>query len=186
MNYDYETIVAACKVEADRQLVGPEEHQALVHAYITAMTFMPHHRSHIDMDELLLLARIIEPTDNAEGFRKTPVIFKDISMGLTPDLIEDTLWVLINNQQNMTTDQIIKELLDIHPFRDGNGRLAFIYYNLMEDICNPQPLPDYYDEHKSAHDAGARLLRAIFGKQEPEEDTYSLTDLGEDVLKDVT
>jgi len=42
-------------------------------------------------------------------------------------------------------DSLIKTLLDIHPFVDGNGRVASILRNLMiGSMDDPQPLPYYY------------------------------------------
>jgi hypothetical protein len=42
-------------------------------------------------------------------------------------------------------DQLIKQLLDIHPWADGNGRTASILRNWMLGTLNdPTPLPYYY------------------------------------------
>jgi len=42
-------------------------------------------------------------------------------------------------------DSLIKQLLDIHPFADGNGRTASILRNRMLGTLNdPTPLPFYY------------------------------------------
>jgi hypothetical protein len=42
-------------------------------------------------------------------------------------------------------DPLIKSLLDIHPWVDGNGRTASILRNwMLNTLDNPQPLPYYY------------------------------------------
>lgn len=46
-----------------------------------------------------------------------------------------------------TTDPIIKQLLDIHPWADGNGRTASILRNwMLGTMDDPTPLPYYYGE----------------------------------------
>lgn len=45
------------------------------------------------------------------------------------------------------TDQLIKQLLDIHPWADGNGRTASILRNwMLGTLDDPEPLPYYYGE----------------------------------------
>lgn len=45
------------------------------------------------------------------------------------------------------TDQLIKQLLDIHPWVDGNGRTASILRNwMLGTLDDPSPLPYYYSE----------------------------------------
>lgn len=42
---------------------------------------------------------------------------------------------------------LIKQLLDIHPWQDGNGRTASILYNwCSSSLSDPDPLPYYYPE----------------------------------------
>lgn len=42
-------------------------------------------------------------------------------------------------------DMWVKDLLDIHPWADGNGRVASIFRNwLLDTMRNPLPLPYYF------------------------------------------
>jgi hypothetical protein len=51
------------------------------------------------------------------------------------------------NEYEMYADQLIKQLLDIHPWADGNGRTASILRNWMLGTLNdPTPLPYYYGD----------------------------------------
>jgi len=55
--------------------------------------------------------------------------------------------VLDRNYQCSEKDAhlLIRIFLDIHPFVDGNGRVASILYNLMiGKLGDPEPLPYYY------------------------------------------
>ncbi len=46
-------------------------------------------------------------------------------------------------------DDYIKQLLDIHPWADGNGRTASILRNwMLGTLDDPSPLPYYYGEWK--------------------------------------
>lgn len=50
-----------------------------------------------------------------------------------------------NNEMVWEVDTHIKNLLDIHPWVDGNGRTASILRNwLLGTLQNPEPLPYYY------------------------------------------
>ncbi len=49
------------------------------------------------------------------------------------------------NEYEMYANQLINQLLDIHPWADGNGRTASILRNWMLGTLNdPTPLPYYY------------------------------------------
>lgn len=42
---------------------------------------------------------------------------------------------------------LVKQLLQIHPWADGNGRTASILLNLLlKTLDDPTPLPDYFDQ----------------------------------------
>jgi hypothetical protein len=44
-------------------------------------------------------------------------------------------------------DSLIKQLLDIHPWADGNGRTASILRNwMLRQLDDPEPLPFYYGD----------------------------------------
>lgn len=46
-------------------------------------------------------------------------------------------------------EMLIKQLLDIHPWADGNGRTASILRNwMLGTLDDPSPLPYYYGEWK--------------------------------------
>jgi len=54
---------------------------------------------------------------------------------------------LFAHQDQLTTDEFVVEFLKIHPFKDGNGRVAFLLYNILNNsLDDPAPLPDYFKE----------------------------------------
>jgi hypothetical protein len=54
-------------------------------------------------------------------------------------------------------DRLIKTLLDIHPWADGNGRTASILRNwMLGQLDDPSPLPYYYGEPKFSQEADIR------------------------------
>lgn len=56
-------------------------------------------------------------------------------------------WEEVGIATEETTDPIIKQLLDIHPWADGNGRTASILRNwMLGTLDDPTPLPYYYGE----------------------------------------
>ena len=104
------------------------------------------------------------------NYRWTPITVGGIVTGADPENIPRQMQLLCNaypitqdvsrsprDQENqdrwcaaIVTDEVdgfVKQLLDIHPFADGNGRTASIVYNwLMGSLDNPVPLPFYYGD----------------------------------------
>lgn len=145
----FQKVVQACKIEADRQHVGPIEHRALVMAYVFAKAVKDAHRGQkAQLTEQIIqeIASLIEPV-KAAFFRTTPVTFQNGTTGINAQLIKRSLDNLLDNQDALTADEFVKEFLLIHPYQDGNGRTAFVLYNFLEfDMWFPRPLPDYFGD----------------------------------------
>jgi hypothetical protein len=138
-------ISEACLVECNRQGVGPVEHQQLIDTYYH-MAEEIHPVGHLYLESVLWLGAMIEP-EKASGLRRTPVTFANGTTGLNPDLIPRALESLFAHREDMSVDEFIKEFLIIHPFTDGNGRTAFVLYNLLMDNPRvPVALPNYFGE----------------------------------------
>jgi hypothetical protein len=95
----------------------------------------------ITMQDILLLGELIKPDHNTKGFRNTPVIFKNLSKGLHPELIKNALTNLVNAQEYLSPIEFYQEFELIHPFEDGNGRLGAILYNVLNKSMNDPILP---------------------------------------------
>ena len=159
MNTD-EKIRAAIKVECDRQQVGEDRQYRLRTAY----NVVRYEKMCLTENFLKYFARWVEP-DNNGRYRTTPVTFNGIVGGVPPQNIEramkswihrfndDRYWItsetfFLGQLPPDATSEVnrgIKEFLDIHPFSDGNGRLAWLLRVwLLDQWDDPQPLPDYY------------------------------------------
>lgn len=79
-------------------------------------------------------------------YRVTPVTFSNGKSGIPHDQIENAMTHLLKNYgRELPTDGFVKEFLEIHPFQDGNGRVASLLYNWRNGtLLDPVPLP-YFD-----------------------------------------
>lgn len=99
-------------------------------------------------DQIHTIANLIEPSV-VQGYRQTPVYFADLNMGMHHDSIPTAMRTLVEALPSVDgikeIDEAIKHFLIIHPFRDGNGRTAFILRTwLMGNWDHPNQLPDYF------------------------------------------
>lgn len=94
----------------------------------------------IDLREIEMLGRIVEPGVNTNGFRKCGVkVGRRICVDYkkVPKLLEN----LLGRQRVMTPEELYKEFLEIHPFVDGNGRVAKVIYNTLKGTLDAPVMP---------------------------------------------
>lgn len=85
------------------------------------------------------------------GFRAMPVIFQNGGSSSNPTDIKahmERLCTIVAEQRQYVGVEdaygLTRSFLQIHPFRDGNGRTAWILYNwLNRTLEDPVPLPDF-------------------------------------------
>lgn len=139
---DYDQVTRAIAAECKRQMVGPKEVRQLHDAYHFARRMTQ--EGGINTVSIAYLARLIEPV-KGNGYRTQPAYFANMNHAVEPHLISRALVRLVDSQSRLTTDEFVKEFLDIHPFADGNGRVAFLLYNVLNNTLHyPGTLPDYY------------------------------------------
>lgn len=147
----------AVNVECDRQQVGEDRQRFLFDVY----GWIRNNHTYGVLTEARVknIAHCIEPSNRGQ-YRTTPVTIRGGVQGcVNPSLVSTVMpkWVdyfndAVRQQEQYTAnfklcDRVIKEFLDIHPFSDGNGRLAWLLRVWMLDQWdNPQPLPNYYGE----------------------------------------
>lgn len=152
--FDQNAVVAYCAMEVERQHDGPlqvaDMWRAWHHAFIRSRG--SEHDPRPSVWDLSEMAHLIRPDKNPWAhpgltYRRTPVTFNQIT-GPAPPAAEivsgavDRLW---RHASDAEADELIKALLDIHPWADGNGRVASIARNwLMGTLLQPTPLPRYY------------------------------------------
>lgn len=151
------TIFTAIQIECDRQQVGIDRVMMLADVYMDAMWAAQSGWVPLSSDLLGRegIAYRIEPK-NRGSYRFTPVFFDDLSMGLAPGLIERAMdtWergLVAEWQESLgriekaEVDRLIRDFLVIHPFQDGNGRIAWLLRVwLLNQWTDPEPLPDYF------------------------------------------
>jgi hypothetical protein len=132
--------------ECNRQNVGFRSLVDLLSAYEVAH-FQATTGGEINEVMILRLGQLIEPTFNARGYRRTPVTFQNGDVA-NHQHIETAMQNLLDiSRDGFDSDdcyQWTKYFLSIHPFRDGNGRCAWILYNWLRGTLDyPLPLPDF-------------------------------------------
>jgi hypothetical protein len=102
------------------------------------------------LDELAIM---IEPTKNADGYRRTVVTRKGgVVIGSRPENIardmgefEMRIEVFVadgtDGWQPVTAQSLYERFEDIHPRKDGNGRLGKIIYNWLTDTLSDPQFP---------------------------------------------
>jgi hypothetical protein len=138
--------------EVHRQGAGPLSVSDLCSAWVWLTSTA---NGKITRNDLLSVAAcIVGANDTFLRYRTTPVYFAGGGSAASHDVLEDAMdrWLVEFNElldkpgMNLgLTDQIIKQFLYLHPFEDGNGRMAWLLRNFALEIGhNPLPLPSYY------------------------------------------
>lgn len=135
------------KAEVDRQGDPPEFYEYMERAWQYAMGVCEdwnNHQPRFNEFHIHKLAGYIRG-GQMERYRMTPVSFRGARLALDWRFIPRQMTLLLENQQNFEIDEFVKAFLDIHPFEDGNGRVASILWNIRNGtLDNPVIFPDYY------------------------------------------
>ncbi len=138
-------LVAFCAEECARQQSGEYSVYRMVFAASALQEQLAVARTHFS-NMVLSLGRVIEPTKNAHGWRTTPVTFADGSMALEANLIPRQMRYLAEAvaDRELSPAEIYQQLMEIHPFIDGNGRVGALIYNaLTNGLDYPTTPPEF-------------------------------------------
>lgn len=145
MKVDYD-IVKYCSIECKLQMSGELSVGWMVDGFIYADQVANYDNNmyesylyHLpNVSDVLNLGKLIEPNDNALGFRTCGVrVGWDVKMDwqLVPEqivnLMESVAAHPAGDSYGLTPDQFFWEYEQIHPFRDGNGRTGAILFNWL-------------------------------------------------------
>ena len=138
-----ENVALAAGIECDRQGVGVDRLIMLLEGWQFIKTWSD--LSHLTIGNLCELAGDVEP--KSEGrIRRTPVTFQHGGPLAPYAAAEELLEIAIQDlyEERVTTKEFIKEFLWIHPFMDGNGRVAWLLQNWLEGTLDePRPLYEF-------------------------------------------
>lgn len=141
-----ERVATLAARECIRQHVGIDRLSTLLDGYGYAARNMRDRAGLVDAgaEGLALLGGIVEP-DNHGRFRTSPVTFRDGGTAARSNEIERLLDTLFMHGDTLTVEEWTKQFLWIHPFVDGNGRTAFVLYNVLNGtLDHPEPLPEFF------------------------------------------
>lgn len=145
MTQNLTAIATVAAGECIRQHVGLDRLVTLLDAYDN---FSLHTRQSFleeGVEAILMLAGQVEP-DNGGRMRTTPVTFLQGGTAAPAQQVPSTLNSLVEHAEHYTTEEWMKEFLWIHPFTDGNGRTAWVIWNIFNGTMdNPTTLPKFFD-----------------------------------------
>lgn len=139
--------------EAERQQTDFNGYVRLLQAYQFGYRY---HEDAINSNYIHGLAVLIDSTNQYGQYRRTPVTFASggvsVDWDLIPtamaqwfDMVNDPADSWLRKNTEVMGDWLVKEFLRIHPFKDGNGRVAWILRTRFYDQWDsPEPLPKYF------------------------------------------
>jgi hypothetical protein len=137
-----------CYAECERQhATTPADIKGMEQAWRIALAF--DRLSHpVNVEAIKSLAYQIDPVANPGGrFRTGPAVFMDGGTAANPQDIERYLSELFTTENmhfDLSPAEFYKELMWIHPWKDGNGRVGALVYNWLNGtLDNPVTPPPY-------------------------------------------
>lgn len=127
---DYE-VVKFSAIECRLQMSGELSVAWMVDGFLYAQEVSRKVR-YPTVTNVLELGKLIEPSDNARGFRQCGVrIGSDVKINWED--IPRQVVNLCESAHLLSPNEFFKEYEEIHPFVDGNGRTGAILFNWMND-----------------------------------------------------
>lgn len=99
----------------------------------------------VDRNDIIILGSKVDRIANPGGrFRTGPAVFMDGGSALKPQYIENMMNWWVNELRELSPGEAYLELMYIHPFKDGNGRVGALVYNwLRGSLSSPINPPEY-------------------------------------------
>lgn len=138
-------IVQFCAEEVERQQRGPIQVAWMVEAW---MFFIEAWAAHWPWFEMLQkAAALVEHQNPTDKWRQVNV---RVGLRICPNVAEVSRlmdrWGEKAMMGDMTPEEAYKELMLIHPFADGNGRVGKIVYNALKGTLDkPQMPPNFFN-----------------------------------------
>jgi hypothetical protein len=127
--------------ETERQSGTPAEQEGMEIAWAWVRSLWP---LRLLVTDTIEMAYYI---NGSTGFRKVPAVFNQGNPALPPGQIDNAMIRLFQAEDWMSPDEFTKEFLEIHPFADGNGRVASLIWNYLSGtIEDPEPMPYFFGQ----------------------------------------
>ena len=135
--------LAYCAREVDRQQDSPMHVLYMFAAWEFAKGVVP--GKNVDNEEVIhTLSMLVRGYDSVPRYRGTPVYFAQGGHAANHQSIGRLMSQLMDLADKITVDQYVHEFLRIHPYEDGNGRVASLLYNIGNGtVLDPVDLPHY-------------------------------------------
>lgn len=147
-------IVRFCAAECQRQKTDAMSVYNMYGAVNYAIDSALMYGVEFDENVVLRLAKLVEPVVNFHDYRTTPVRFANFKFAMNADSVPRAMSNLFMYGDRSNPMAFTKEFLDVHPFGDGNGRMAAIVFNILNrTMNNPVPLPDFYSTSEFRQEA---------------------------------
>lgn len=142
-------IVQFCAEEVERQGRGPIQVAWMVDAWAVAMLEWQKRSTDVGpmLALIITLGSRVEKQNHADSFR-TVGVRVGTQICPRPHEVLDLMRRWANNVLNteMTPEEAYKELMHIHPFADGNGRVGKIVFNALKGTLDkPQMPPNFFN-----------------------------------------